>query len=158
MFTKDKKVVKMSISIEDYLVYNIREYFRFVIIKNTEQQTFGNFSVNTDKTKDEEKHLKMIFDYFECQNLYEDMLIEKRTDVDEGLNQGSQWRPTRTTTVGGGGMGSFLIKKMARKLEDITEQYYEANDLPVDEKDRIQESCYQGTRQFLTHRNKKSNN
>jgi hypothetical protein len=36
MFTKERKVLQMSISIEDYLVYSIREYFRFVIIKKTD--------------------------------------------------------------------------------------------------------------------------
>lgn len=66
-------------SIQDYLVYNIREYFRFVIIKNTEEQTFGDFSVNVDLTEDEEKNLQMIFDYFDSENMSKDKFLEKKS-------------------------------------------------------------------------------
>lgn len=157
MLTKDKKAVTMRISIEDYLVYNIREYFRFVIIKKTDEQTFGDFSVNLDIIEDEEKNLKMIFDYFECENLLNEKLLERIGELDEELNHGSQWRPSHNLgTKIGIDHGFFLRKKNTKKLSQIAEQYYDMDSIQDDESNILQETSYRGIRQFLTHRNSKS--
>ena len=63
ILTKGGKVEEMEIVIDDYLIYSIRDFVRFVIVKKTNRQTFDHFTLYNYKVFSTEKNLKRIFDY-----------------------------------------------------------------------------------------------
>ena len=65
IITKNGAVSMMDINIDDYIIHSLRRFIRFVIVRKTNQQRFDFFKASMEGEDSEDKHLKLLFDYFE---------------------------------------------------------------------------------------------
>lgn len=76
--TKEGKIIEMEILIDDYLVYQVQEFVRYIIVKSAKNKVYDVPTYNMEKRLKEEKSLKKIFDYFRKDKINEEQIMDTR--------------------------------------------------------------------------------